>query len=201
MWRTMSQADPQIDLLARMERAVEKVRARLDRAVRSLERAGIPHAVAGGNAVAAWVATVDEAAVRNTRDVDLLVERRDFEAVRAALESAGFVHRRAGGIELFLDGPGAKARDAVHLIFAGEKVMDRYAEPAPSTGESEISPQGLRIVSLPALARMKLASFRDKDRMHLRDLIDVGLLGREHLGALGPELSERLAWLLDHPED
>jgi len=33
--------------------------------------------MAGGNAVAAWVACVDRAAVRNTQDVDLLVRRKD----------------------------------------------------------------------------------------------------------------------------
>jgi hypothetical protein len=50
-----------------MIRAVEKVRARLERAVAALEGAGIPYAIAGGNAVAAWVSRVDEAAVRYTK--------------------------------------------------------------------------------------------------------------------------------------
>jgi hypothetical protein len=48
---------------------VEKVRDRLRRAVAALETNGVPYAVAGGNAVAAWVSRVDEAAVRNTQDV------------------------------------------------------------------------------------------------------------------------------------
>lgn len=64
----------------RMIRAVEKVRERLTRAVRALEAAGVPYAVVGGNAVAAWVARVDEAAVRNTQDVDLLLRRTDLPA-------------------------------------------------------------------------------------------------------------------------
>jgi hypothetical protein len=46
--------------------AVEEVRDRLRRAVLALEAVGVPYAVAGGNAVAAWVSRVDEAAVRNT---------------------------------------------------------------------------------------------------------------------------------------
>ena len=41
-----------------MIRAVEKVRERLLRAVRALEAAGGPYAVAGGNAVAAHVSRV-----------------------------------------------------------------------------------------------------------------------------------------------
>lgn len=52
--------------LERMVRAVEKVRDRLLRAAKALGDAGAPYAVAGGNAVAAWVSRIDEAAVRNT---------------------------------------------------------------------------------------------------------------------------------------
>jgi hypothetical protein len=48
--------------------AAEKVEERLRKATRSLDLVGVPYAVAGGNAVAEWVARVDEDAVRNTRD-------------------------------------------------------------------------------------------------------------------------------------
>src|SRR5712692_7855815 len=105
----------------RMARAVEKVRERLLRAAAALEKAGIPYAVVGGNAVAAWVSRVDEAAVRNTQDVDILLSRADLDAAAAALAQAGFVRRHVMGIEMFLDGPQAKARDAVRVVFAGEK--------------------------------------------------------------------------------
>src|ERR1700676_1250018 len=97
----------------RMVRAVEKVRDRLKRATGALERAGVPYAVAGGNAVAAWVSRVDEAAVRNTQDVDILLRRADLSAAIAALGKAGFVHRHTAGLEMFLDGPSASPRDAV----------------------------------------------------------------------------------------
>ena len=59
--------------LAKTVWAVEKVRERLHRPARALESASVPYAVVDGNAVAAWVTTVDEAAVLNTRDVDVLV--------------------------------------------------------------------------------------------------------------------------------
>jgi hypothetical protein len=42
----------------RMIGAVEKVRDRLLRASAALEKAGVPCAVAGGNAVAAWVSRI-----------------------------------------------------------------------------------------------------------------------------------------------
>src|SRR5438067_11234005 len=80
-----------LEILDRMERAVAKVCERLLRATAALNQAGIPYAVVGGNAVASWVATVDEGAVRNTRDVDLLIRRGDLPAITAALEGAGFV--------------------------------------------------------------------------------------------------------------
>src|SRR5256886_10536042 len=103
-------------LLDRMVQAVERVRDRLLRVVAALEAAKIPYAVAGGNAVAAWVATVDPSAVRNTQDVDILLRRADLDPARKALESAGFVYRHVSGIDMFLDGPNARARDAVHKI-------------------------------------------------------------------------------------
>jgi hypothetical protein len=43
---------------------------------------------------------------------------------------------------------------------------------------------------------MKLMANREQDRLHLRDLIDVGLVTREHLGGLPAELAERLEGLL-----
>src|SRR6184192_1048245 len=121
----------------RMTRAVEKIRQRLRKATAALEAAGIAYAVVGGNAVAAWVSRVDEAAVRNTRDVDLLIRRADLDAAAAALAAAGFVRRHAMGVDMFLDGPAAKARDAVHVVIAGEKVRSDYALPAPDVLEAE----------------------------------------------------------------
>src|SRR6266851_6344873 len=105
----------------RMIRAVEKVRERLRRAVAALEAAGVPYAIAGGNAVAAWVSRVDEAAVRNTQDVDILLRRADLDAATVALSKEGFIRRHVASIDMFLDGPAASARDAVHVVFAAEK--------------------------------------------------------------------------------
>lgn len=185
--------------LERMVRAVEKVRERLLRATAILERAGVPYAVIGGNAVAAWVSRVDESAVRNTQDVDILISRADFDAARAALEAAGFVYRHAASIDMFLDGPGAKARDAVHVIFATEKVRGDYLLPAPDVTESEPS-ASFRVLSLEALVRMKLTSNRDKDRTHLRDLVDVGLIDATWPARFPPELAARLQHVLDTPD-
>ncbi len=183
----------------RMIRAVEKVRDRLLRAARALEAAGVPYAVVGGNAVAAWVSRVDESAVRNTRDVDILLARTDLQRATAALAAAGFVYRHVKSIDMFLDGPEAKARDAVHIVFAGEKVRGDSLFAAPEITESEPGDQFM-VVKLEALVRMKLTSYRDRDRTHLRDLIDVELIDRSWVARLPAELASRLQYLLDNPE-
>lgn len=185
--------------LDRMERAVEKVRDRLLRSTAALESAGVPYAVIGGNAVMAWVEQADESAVRFTQDVDLVLRRDDLERAKAALEKAGFVHRRAAGIEMFLDGPGAKARDAVHVIFSGEKVRPEYVAAVPDVAES-VSFKTYRVLSLEAVVRMKLTSNRDKDRMHLRDMLGVGLIDATWPARYPPELAARLQHLIDTPD-
>ena len=186
-------------LWQRMERAVEKVRERLERATAALEMAEVPYAVSGGNAVRAWVAQVDEAAVRNTRDVDILLRRKDLPKAIEAMEQAGFVYRHTAGIDMFLDHVKGKARDAVHLVFAGEKVRNDYVLPAPHVNESE-QVERFTILSLEALVRMKLTSFRDKDRMHLRDILDVELVDQSWCNRLPGELAVRLQELIDNPD-
>ena len=182
----------------RMIRAVEKVRERLDRAVAALEAAGIPYAVVGGNAVAAWVSRVDEAAVRNTQDVDILLRRPDLEDAKAALALAGFVYRHVKSIDMFLDGPDAKARDAVHVIFAKENVTQDSLSASPDISEVDRSGPHV-VVDLEPLVRMKLTSYRLKDQVHLQDLLEVGLIDDTWPARFEPALAARLQAILNNP--
>ena len=192
-------ANAQAISLDRMVSAVEKVRQRLLRVSSALDRAGIAYAVAGGNAVAAWVSTVDEGAVRNTRDVDVMVRRADLDQVRVALEAAGFVYRQVAGLDVFLDNEQASARDAVHLIFADEQV--RSQEPAANPGlESRLNTGEFKVISLESLVQIKLTAFRDKDRTHVRDLIEVGLIDDTWPSKFPAVLADRLQSILDNPE-
>lgn len=187
------------DILQRMVNAVEHVRQRLLRSSAALKAHGVPYAVIGGNAVAAWVATVDEAAVRNTQDVDILIRRADFERARAALESAGFVYRRAAGLDLFLDDAESSPRSAVHIAFAGEVV--KPGEPAANPDVDEATEMGaFRVLKLSALVQIKLTAFRRKDQVHLMDLIELGLVDQSWVARLKPELGARLQTLLDTPD-
>jgi hypothetical protein len=185
-------------ILERMVRAVEKVKQRLLRATAALEAANVPYAVIGGNAVAAWVARVDEAAVRNTRDVDLLVRRSDLDAVKEAMARAGFTHHETLGVHMFLEEGQSSARDAVHVLFANEKVQDDYVAPTPDVADATVM-QAYRVLNLEPLVRMKLTSFRDKDRTHLRDLIELGQIDATWPARFPHELAARLQHLLDTP--
>lgn len=178
--------------------AAEKVKERLHRATRALDAAGVPYAVAGGNAVAEWVGRIDEDAVRNTKDVDILIRRADFTAVRNALESAGFIYHHLIDIDTFIDGPQGKPSAGVHLLFAGEKVRREDEYPISDLDESERGPQ-FQVVSLEAIVRMKLIAWRDKDRTHLRDLIGVGQIDATWPARFPAPLAARLQQLLDNP--
>ena len=189
----------------RMNRAVEKIQQRLERTVATLTAAGIPFAIIGGNAVRAWVAQADEAAVRTTRDVDILINRGDLPAAIEAMEAAGFTHRRVKGIDMFLDNPDwldgrrPKARDAVHVLFADEPVRPDDLVASPKVTEvTDID--GQPAVNLDALVKMKLNAFRRKDQMHLIDMIDVGLIDESWVDRLPPAFSDRLRELFDNPE-
>jgi len=182
-----------------MNRAVEKIQERLEKTARTLEAANIPYAIIGGNAVRAWVAQVDEAAVRTTRDVNILLNRADLPAAKIAMEQAGFIFRHVKGIDMFLDGPKAKARDAVHVLFAEEKVRETDILPTPSVEESEVL-EAHRTLSLEALVRMKLNVYRRKDQVHLLDMLDIRLIDASWVNRFPPELRCRLQQLIDDPE-
>jgi hypothetical protein len=179
--------------------AAEKIKERLRRATRALDGAGVPYAVVGGNTVAEWVARVDDEAVRNTRDIDLLVRRADSTAARSALEIAGFVYRRLLDVDVFIDGPQGKPSGGVHILFAGERVRVADEYPCPELDESERAAE-FQVATLLGLVRMNLASWRDKDRTHLRDMIHVGLIDATWPARLPPLLADRLQNLLDDPD-
>lgn len=84
------------------------------------------------------------------------------------------------------------ARRAVHLVFTGEKVRPEYPEPAPELGSGR-QLQGVRVIALEDLVRMKLTSYRAKDEAHLKDLDEARLITPEMEASLSPILLARLA--------
>lgn len=176
--------------------ALDAVTERLQKITGALEGASVPFALAGGQAVALWVATKDPGAVRTTKDVDLILRRDDLPRARAAALAAGMDYFEVMGVGMFLDQADPNPRRAVHLLWAGEKVRPEYPLPSPGVEERHVLAPGKPVVTLAGLVTMKLMANRDQDRVHLRDLIDVGLVGRDLLSTLPPELAGRLDALL-----
>jgi hypothetical protein len=176
--------------------ALDDVTNRLQRIVKALEDASVPYALVGGQAVALWVATRDPAAVRTTKDVDILLRREDLPGARAAAWTAAMDYFEVMGVGTFVEQDEPNPRKAVRLVWAGERVRPENLLPVPSIDERQTLEPGEQVVTLASLVRMKLLANGDQDRVHLRDMIDVGLVCRELLNDLPSELAERLDALL-----
>lgn len=185
-------------LWARMERAVEKVNERLRKTVQILEHSKVPYAVIGGHAVRAWVAQVDETALRTTRDVDILVRPSDFPALMKAMIAAGFHHRNVSGLDMFVEQAEASARDAVHVVLVG-KIEREGDEPNPDI-EPIATANDFQTVALETLVRMKLNDYRRKDQVHLLDMISLGMIDESWLEKYPQKLRMRLEELLNDPD-
>ena len=161
-----------------MVRGATKSRDVVLRVATVLSAANLPNAIAGDHAVEFWVGRADSAATRTSKDVEILIRRSDVAVVKEIL-----------GVD----------SDAVKVVFASEKVKEDSPAASPDISESEEGDQ-FRVVTLEALVKMKLAAFRDKDRTHLRDLIEVGLVDESFLERLPLELRSRLQMIFDTPE-
>ncbi|MGO8744637.1 MAG: hypothetical protein ACLQNE_01485 [Thermoguttaceae bacterium] len=175
---------------------VSDVQQRFDRISSALSNAGVPYALVGGQAVAAWVGTKDPDAIRVTKDVDILLDRNDLPRAKAAALSVGMDYFEVVGVGMFLERDHPNPKRAVHLIWAGERVRPEYEIPAPAIDQRQALASELWVVPLADLVRMKLQANRDQDRVHLRDMIAVDLVGRELLAGLPANLSARLDALL-----
>ena len=102
-------------------------------------------------------------------------------------------------MDMFLDGPDAHPRDAVHILFAGEKVRPDYSAAAPDVLDAEKDLE-FQVLALESLVRMKLTSFRRKDQVHLLDMIEVGLIDATWPTRFPPPLDARLQELIDNPD-
>lgn len=187
------------DIWERMIQADLDVRRRREQAIAALDCEGIPFAMIGGQAVAYWVTTKDDGAVRGTPNSDFLIRGTDFESARARLEACGFVHRPEVFRGAFSDGPGGKPRNGVRLWVAGDRVTEKNLLPLPDVAERIAGPE-FPVVTLEALIRMKLDADRNIDGAHLRDMLGVGLFDRSWVDRFPPPLDERLRHVLNTPD-
>ncbi len=183
----------------RIGESMDRVELRLRRTVAILESAAVPFAIVGGNAVRIWVAQVDPGAVRATNDVDVLVRSEDLGTIQEAMLAQGFIYRKAAGLAKFLEGDGDSVRNAIHLVLAGEMIRKDDYEPNPEI-EPTVVGDGIRTLPLDRLVRMKLNSYRLKDRVHIIDMIQVGIINQDWPAKYPGPLADRLKSLLDNPD-
>lgn len=173
------------------EDAVEKIFDVTKRFAAALEAASIPYQVVGGLAVFVHVDAREPMAARLTKDVDVSIDRKNLDAIHAALEPCGFTFRHAAGVDMFVDANNPNASAAVHLLFAGERVRSDDLEVVPYS-LPERTPRGFMIASVVDLVHMKLTSYRLKDQVHIQDLDRAGLITPEIEQTLSPALLARL---------
>lgn len=164
----------------------------ISRLATAFAQAGIEYRVVGGVAVFLHVQERDPLAARLTRDVDIAVDRRDLDAIVDAVKPLGFEYRHTAGVDMLVDLQEPRARSAAHLVFVREKVRSEYLEPVPDFSPPVRTVEGVLLAPVDDLVRMKLTSFRLRDRVHLKDLDATGLITPQVEAPLPPALRERL---------
>jgi len=168
---------------------------------RHLEEAGVDYAIAGALSLGV------HGFVRATEDVDIIVTREGLEKFKERWLGRGYVNLRAGG---------KPVRDTTHNVridflisgdFPGDGKPKPVAVPAPSA--TSIAGEKYRVISLPTLIELKLASgmtapHRMQDLTDVMRLIHVAQIPREFGEQLNPYVREKFAelWqLAQHADD
>jgi len=169
----------------------------IDRVASVLEDAKIPYELIGGMAVFIHVHKLDPISARNTKDVDLMIRKSDLARVIQAAEKNGFVFRHAAGVDMLLYGGDKK--QAVHLVFAGEKTKPNQIEPNPDVNPIRERIHGADVWIIPVrdLIRMKLSSDRLSDQVQIQDMDRAGLITPEIERDLPPQLQQNLMRIRD----
>jgi hypothetical protein len=127
-----------------------------------------------------------------TKDVDLAVDRADLPRISAAVRSLGLEYRHVAGVDMLVDAKTPKARSGIRLLFAGEKVRSSDLAAVPGFSEPVVTSESILVISAADLVRMKLTSFRQRDKTHIIDMDSVGLITPEIEAALPEPLRDRL---------
>jgi len=141
------------------------VQSTLERLARRLDQEGIAYAVVDGMALNV------HGYVRVTRDVDLLLSPAGLEAFGRLCVGRGYVAAFPGAGKAFVD---TESRVPIEIITAGEYPGDGKPKPVvfPDPATSSVEIDGIRVVALPTLIELKLASGLSAGH-RLRDLADV----------------------------
>jgi hypothetical protein len=152
-----------------------KVQIALRRIAERLNELGVPYAVAGG------MALFQHGYRRFTDDIDILVTREGLEKIHEALDGLEYVRPFSKSKNLRETESGVNIEFLVAGQFPGDGKPKAVAFPDPA--KVGIDKNGMRIVSLPTLVELKLASGMT-GAGRLKDLADVQeLIKQLHLPA------------------
>jgi hypothetical protein len=174
------------------DKRLEQLTEVAERVCRALQAAGIEYRIIGGLAIFFHVQARDPLAARLTRDVDLAVDRADLARIAEAVRPIGLQHRHVAGVDMLVNAEQPRARSAVHLVFVREKVRPEDLAPIPAFSQPAVAEEGILLAPVADLLRMKLTSFRLKDKTHIVDLDSVGLITPEVEETLPDALRLRL---------
>ena len=152
----------------------------------ALTQAGVEYRIVGGVAVFLHINEIDPFAARLTPDLDVAIERNDLEKVAAIAEPHGFRYADSAWITA------GQSRGAIHFLLIDEKARPNHLEPVPGFSPPVATKDGILLAPVADLVRMKLTSFRMKDRAHIVDMDLVGLITPEIEQELPEALRARL---------
>jgi hypothetical protein len=129
---------------------------------------------------------------RLTAHVNIAVDRSDLARIAEAVAPYGLKYRHVAGVDMLVNAKEPRAVTGVHMIFVREKVRSEYLEAVPGFSQPTRL-RGLMLAPVADLLRLKLTSFRMKDRVHVQDMDSVGLITPEIEASLPDVLRARLA--------
>jgi hypothetical protein len=139
------------------------VHAALRKVTRALEELEIPYAVVGGMALFSYGLR------RFTEDVNILVTAEGLEALHRHLEGLGYLPLFTGSKHLRDSANGVRIEFLVSGRYPGDGTPKPVTFPEPEASSTEV--EGMRLLQLPRLIELKLASGMSPGRR--RDLGDV----------------------------
>jgi hypothetical protein len=158
----------------------DAVHQTLRRAVKRLEKAGIPYAIAGGMAVNA------HRYQRTTGDVDILMTAEGFAEFRRLFVPQNY-ENYPGRQRRFKDRKNEVRVDVlVTGLFPGSGKPGPVAFPDPAQVSETVA--NIRVVDLPTLVQLKLAARRYRDFGDVVELIRFNLLDESFAQRLHPSV-------------
>lgn len=166
----------------------DDVHTTLHRVSQRLEEAQIDYALIGGMALAA------HGYPRFTSDVDILTTREGLDAIHQRLIGRGYVPAFQGARKALRD---TTTNVQVEFITTGEYPGDGKPKPVrfPDPKDVAVERDGYKVISLPKLIELKLASglsaaHRMRDLADVQDLIAKLELPRSLAGEIDPSVRD-----------